>query len=58
MAELIGRKKSLVIDVVAFGSGFVVYAFGSSVWMLCLGRVLLGYPLVSTVRSNLRANGK
>ncbi|TRY78417.1 hypothetical protein TCAL_01675 [Tigriopus californicus] len=49
IAEIIGRKKSLVIDVIAFMCGFLLMALGDSVLQLCIGRLLLGYPLVSSV---------
>ena len=49
VAELIGRKRSLLLDTFAFAVGFVMFASGESVAVLCLGRALLGYPLVSMV---------
>ena len=49
VAELIGRKRSLMLDTIAFAAGFLIFAGGQSVAALCVGRALLGYPLVSTV---------
>ncbi len=49
VAEVLGRRRSLILDTVIFAVGFLVYAGGESAAALCAGRALLGYPLVSTV---------
>ena len=49
VAEVLGRKLSLLLDVFIFGMGFLLFAIGESVLVLSLGRALMGYPLVSTV---------
>ena len=54
VAELIGRRRSLALDAAVFAAGFFVYAAGESVAALCIGRVLLGYPLVSTVMTPMQ----
>ena len=45
--DAIGRKKSLLIDTVVFFVGFLLLAVGNSTAVLIVGRILLGYPLVS-----------
>ena len=45
--DAIGRKKSLLIDTVVFFVGFLLLAVGNSTAILIVGRILLGYPLVS-----------
>ena len=49
IAEILGRKKSLMIDCVAFLLGYALYAAGGNVATLCIARAFLGYPLVNTV---------
>ncbi len=53
VAEIIGRRRSLALDTMSFAAGFLLSAAGESTAALCAGRVLLGYPLVSTVRKIL-----
>ena len=50
VAEILGRKKSLMIDCLAFLIGYILYGFGEDVTSLCVARAFLGYPLVNTVR--------
>ena len=49
VAEIFGRKRSLMIDCVAFLLGYALYGMGGNVATLCIGRAFLGYPLVNTV---------
>ena len=49
IAEILGRKRSLMIDCVAFLLGYSLYATGVNVATLCIARAFLGYPLVNTV---------
>jgi len=49
VAEIVGRKRALMLDCIVFAAGFALYAFGANFWCLSIGRALLGYPLVSTV---------
>ncbi len=49
VAEILGRRRSLLLDALAFAAGFLVLSCGESAAVLCAGRALLGYPLVSTV---------
>ncbi len=49
VAELLGRKKSLLIDCAAFALGFALMAVAEDVGTMCVARALLGYPLVNTV---------
>ena len=49
LSDAIGRKKSLLIDTAVFFFGFGLLALGHSTTVLILGRLLLGYPLVSQV---------
>ena len=49
IAEILGRKRSLIIDCIAFLLGYSLYAFGGHVTTLCIARAFLGYPLVNTV---------
>ena len=49
VAEIFGRKRSLMIDCVAFLLGYALYAIGGNVATLCIARAFLGYPLVNTV---------
>ena len=51
VADVLGRKKSLVIDCLAFLLGYALYAVGGNVSTLCIARAFLGYPLVTTVGS-------
>ena len=50
VAEIIGRKKSLFIDCVAFLFGYALFGIGENVATLCIGRAFMGYPLINTVR--------
>ena len=50
VAEILGRKKSLMIDCLAFLIGYLLYGIGEDVMSLCVARAFLGYPLVNTVR--------
>ena len=50
VAEILGRKKSTLIDCLAFLIGFIVYGMGENVATLIVARVFLGYPLINTVR--------
>ena len=45
-----GRKKSTLIDCLAFLIGYILYGVGENVATLIVARVFLGYPLVNTVR--------
>merc|ERR1712106_77167 len=47
--DMIGRKKSLLIDTIVFFLGFLLLSISQSVSSLVLARALLGYPLVSQV---------
>ena len=47
--DAIGRKKCLLIDIAVFFLGFGLLAMAVNSACLILGRVLLGYPLVSQV---------
>ena len=49
VAEILGRKRSLIIDCIAFLLGYSLYAIGGNVTTLCIARAFLGYPLVNTV---------
>ena len=49
VAEIFGRKKSLMIDCLAFLIGYLLYGIGEDVTSLCVARAFLGYPLVNTV---------
>lgn len=49
VAELLGRKASVILDTLIFGIGFGIYAIGESSLYLCIGRFLMGFPLVNTV---------
>ena len=51
VSDAIGRKKSLLLDTAVFFLGFVMLATGHLPACLIIGRLLLGYPLVSQVRS-------
>ena len=51
VSDAIGRKKSLLLDTTVFFLGFVMLATGHLPACLIIGRLLLGYPLVSQVRS-------
>jgi len=57
VAEVIGRKCSLLLDCAAFAAGFALYAGGNNFWCLAAGRALLGYPLVNTVSEWVRHKG-
>ena len=50
VAEILGRKKSTLIDCLAFLIGYILYGVGENVATLIVARVFLGYPLVNTVR--------
>ena len=50
VAEILGRKKSLMVDCTAFLIGYILYGIGEDVTTLCVARAFLGYPLVNTVR--------
>ena len=47
--DAIGRKKALLMDTAIFFLGFGLLAMAVNSACLILGRVLLGYPLVSQV---------
>ena len=49
VAEILGRKRSLIIDCIAFLLGYSLYAMAGNVTTLCISRAFLGYPLVNTV---------
>ena len=49
VAEILGRKKSLIIDCLAFLAGFALYSVGQNAATLCVARAFLGYPLISMV---------
>ena len=49
VSDAIGRKKSLLLDTAVFFLGFVMLATGHLPACLIIGRLLLGYPLVSQV---------
>ena len=49
VAEIVGRKRSMLIDCVAFLLGYAVFAIGQNVATLCVARAFMGYPLVNTV---------
>ena len=49
VAEILGRKRSLIIDCLAFLLGYSLYAIGGNVTTQCIARAFLGYPLVNTV---------
>ena len=49
VAEILGRKKSLMIDCLAFLAGFALYSVGQNAATLCVARAFLGYPLISMV---------
>ena len=49
VAEILGRKRSLMIDCLAFLIGYVLHAIGENATTLCAARALLGYPLVNLV---------
>ena len=49
VAEILGRKRSLIIDCIAFLLGYSLYAMAGNVTTLCIARAFLGYPLVNTV---------
>ena len=49
IAEILGRKKSLIIDCFAFLIGYSLYSIGGDMVTLCVARAFLGYPLVNTV---------
>ena len=49
--ELIGRKKSVILDILMFLFGFSLYAMAENFTTLAVGRFLLGFPLVNTVNA-------
>ena len=49
IAEILGRKKSLLIDCFAYLLGYALYGLGEDAATLCVGRALMGFPLVTTV---------
>ena len=49
VAEIVGRKKSTLIDCLAFLIGYILYGVGENVATLIVARVFLGYPLINTV---------
>ena len=49
VAEIVGRKKSTLIDCTAFLIGYILYGVGENVATLIVARVFLGYPLINTV---------
>ena len=51
IAEILGRKKSLLIDCFAYLIGYALYGIGEDATTLCVGRALMGIPLVTTVSS-------
>ena len=50
VAEILGRKKSIIIDCLAFLFGYSLYSIGENVASLIVAQLLLGYPLINTVR--------
>ena len=50
VAEIIGRKKSMIVDCAAFLLGYAIFAIGQNVASLCVARAFMGYPLINTVR--------
>ena len=53
VAEILGRKKSIIIDCLAFLFGYSLYSIGENVASLIVAQLLLGYPLINTVRWQL-----
>ena len=51
VAEIVGRKKSMLIDCIAFLLGYAIFGIGQNVATLCIARAFMGYPLINTVRS-------
>ena len=49
LSDAIGRKKSLMIDTAVFFLGFGLLATAVNSSCLIVGRLLLGYPLLSQV---------
>jgi len=49
VSDVIGRKKSLLLDTAVFCVGFIILATGHLSTCLIIARLLLGYPLVSQV---------
>ena len=49
VAEILGRKNSLLIDCLAFAIGYALYAMGENTTTLCVARAFLGYPLINLV---------
>ena len=49
VAEILGRKKSLMIDCLAFLIGYALYSVGENAATLCVARAFLGYPLINMV---------
>ena len=49
IAEILGRKKSCLIDCFAYLVGYALYGIGEDAATLCVGRAFMGYPLVTTV---------
>ena len=56
IAEILGRKKSLMIDCLAFLTGFALYSVGQNAATLCVARAFLGYPLISLVSKHKLKN--
>ena len=51
LSDIIGRKKTLLLDTAMFFIGFTFLAFAERPVHLIIGRLFLGYPLVSQVIS-------
>ena len=52
ISDMIGRRKSLLLDTAVFFLGFFILATGHLATCLMIARFLLGYPLVSQVMSH------
>ena len=50
VAEIVGRKRSMLIDCAAFLLGYAIFGIGQNVATLCIARTFMGYPLINTVR--------
>ena len=49
VAEIVGRKKSLMLDCLAFLTGYALYSAGENAATLCVARAFMGYPLINMV---------
>ena len=53
IAEILGRKKSCLIDCFAYLVGYALYGIGEDAATLCVGRAFMGFPLVTTVSKTI-----